>query len=290
MDYRLCRGLLVAIGCLMSVIDARLGAVRVYGQERTTTTFEVASVRLSDSGATPMSVVTTPGRFTATSIDLRNLITVAYRLPWFRIIGVPNWSERYDVVATMPPGTDVSELGARLQNLLADRFRMRAHMETREQPVYALVTARRDKSLGPQLRRASVDCAVVLSARAKATEASTTPASQFEHCDDQIRELGHVAIRGMSLDALANSLSAAVQDRVVVNRTSLSGNFDLDLRFEPPTGGATGNAGQFPSLFTAIRSNSASSLKRKKARLRCLSSIQSTGHLRIRQRQRKRVA
>jgi len=214
--------------------------------------FEVASVRLSDS-ATPMSVVTTPGRFAATSIDLRNLITVAYRLPWFRIIGVPDRSERYDVVATMPSGTDVSELGAMLQNLLADRFRMRAHMETREQPVYALVTARSDKSLGPQLQRASVDCTVVLSARAKATERSTARASSFEHCDNQIRELGHVAIRGMSLDALANYLSGAVQDRVVVNRTGLEGNFHLELRFEPPTGGATGNAGQFPSLFTAIQ-------------------------------------
>jgi uncharacterized protein (TIGR03435 family) len=200
-----------------------------------------------------MSVTTTPGRFTATSIDLRNLITVAYRLPWFRIIGVPDWSERYDVVATMPSGTDVSQLGAMLQNLLAERFTMRAHMETREQPVYALVTVRSDKSLGPQLQRASVDCALVLSARAKPPESPPTRASAFEHCDNQIRSPGHVAIRGMPLDALANYLSGAVQDRVVVNRTGLQGNFDLELRFEPPSGGATGNPGQFPSLFTAIQ-------------------------------------
>jgi uncharacterized protein (TIGR03435 family) len=199
-----------------------------------------------------MSVTVTPGRFTAISIDLRNLITVAYRLPWFRIIGVPDWSERYDVVATMPSGTDASELGAMLQNLLAERFMIQAHIETREQPVYALVTARRDKSLGPQLQRASVDCAVVLSAQAKPTEPPPS-ASAFERCDNQIRSLGHVAIRGMSLDALANYLSGAVQDRVVVNRTGLEGNFDLDLRFELPSGGGTGNPGQFPSLFTAIQ-------------------------------------
>ena len=252
MAYRPCYGLLVAIGCLLSVIDDRLGVVQVYSQERTAA-FEVASVRLSDPGSTSMSVMTTPGRFTATSIDLRNLITVAYRLPWFRIIGVPDWSERYDVVATMPSGTDVSQLGAMLQNLLAERFMMQAHMETREQPVYALVTARSDKSLGPQLERASVDCAIVLSARAKPTEPPTTRASPFEHCDNQIRALGHVAIRGMSLDALANYLSGAVQDRVVVNRTGLEGNFDLELRFEPPSGAAIGNPGQFPSLFTAIQ-------------------------------------
>ena len=90
MTYRRPNALLgVAIGCLLSVVDARLGAIRAYGQQRTAKEFEVASVRTNDSNSTPMSVMTTPGRFTATSIDLRNLITVAYRLPWFRIIGVP---------------------------------------------------------------------------------------------------------------------------------------------------------------------------------------------------------
>jgi uncharacterized protein (TIGR03435 family) len=253
MACRLRHVLLVAIGCLPPVIDAHVGAVRVYGQERTASAFEVASVRLSNSDSTPMSVITTPGRFTATSIDLRNLITVAYRLPWFRIIGVPDWSERYDVVATMPSGTDATELGAMLQHLLAERFMMQAHMETRERPIYALVTARTDKSLGPQLQRASVDCTVALAARATRAEPPPTPASAVEHCDNQIRSVGHVAIRGMSLDVLANYLSGAVQDRVVVNRTGLEGNFDLELRFEPPSGGGTTTPGQFPSLFTAIQ-------------------------------------
>jgi uncharacterized protein (TIGR03435 family) len=252
MTYRMCCCFVVVVtGCLLSVMNVGLGAADRGGQEQTTPAFDVVSVRRSDSGGPPMSVAVTPGRFTATSIDLRNLITVAYRLPWFRIIGVPDWSERYDVVATMPFGTDASGLGAMLQNLLAQRFMMRAHMETREQPIYALATARRDKGLGPQLQRARADCAVVLSARAKPTE--PPPASAFEYCDNQIRSVGHVVIRGMSLETLANYLSGVVQDRVVVNRTGLEGVFDLDLRFEPASGGRVGDSGQFPSLFTALQ-------------------------------------
>lgn len=249
---RLAHSLLVAIGCLVSVLDARLAPVRAFGQEQTkVTVFDVASIRRSESASTPMSVTTTPGRFTATSIDLKNLVTVAYRLPWFRIINVPDWPERYDVVASMPSGVDVGQLGAMLQSLLTERFMMRAHMETRDQPVYALVMARNDGCCGPQLQRADVDCAVVLAARATPAGA-TAQASALDPCDDQVRTLGHVVIRGMSLDALANYLSGAARDRVVVNRTGLEGNFDLELRFELPDSGSTVSAGEFPSLFGAL--------------------------------------
>ena len=45
-----------------------------------------------------------------------------------------------------------------LRALLEDRFRLKTHIETREAPIYALVTARSDKRFGPQLRRTEVDC------------------------------------------------------------------------------------------------------------------------------------
>jgi len=241
-------------GVVLSIgLGARFGQARVSSQERATdAAFEAASVRPSGPGSPPMSVSTTPGRFTATNIDVRNLITVAYRLPWFRIIDAPAWSERYDVVAVMPPGSDASQLGAMLQDLLEERFMMRAHMEAREQPVYALVMARRDGRLGPALQRATVDCEAAMAGQGTPTGAPS-PASAVQRCDEQIRAIGHVAIRGMSLDVLANYLSGSVQDRVVVNRTGLEGNFDLDLRFAPLSDGAARNSGDSPSLFTAIQ-------------------------------------
>jgi uncharacterized protein (TIGR03435 family) len=224
--------------------------MRVFGQERSNgIAFEVASVRPAKSDSTAMSVSATPGRFSATNIDLRNLITVAYRVPWFRIVNAPTWSERYDVAATMPTGTDAAQLGAMLQSLLTERFKMQAHMETREQPVYALVTAGDDNRYGPQLQRSKFDCAVVMAA--PTNPVARAPASDY--CEGQIRGRGHVVIRGMPLDALANYLSGAVEDRVVVNRTGLGGTFDLELRFEPTNSGSARSSGEFPTLVTAIR-------------------------------------
>jgi uncharacterized protein (TIGR03435 family) len=52
-----------------------------------------------------------------------------------------------------------------LRALLEDRFKLKAHMETREDQIYALVMARSDGSLGPQLHRAAVDCLALATAR-----------------------------------------------------------------------------------------------------------------------------
>lgn len=166
-----------------------------------------------------MSVTVTPGRFAATNIDLQNLITVAYRLPWFRIINLPSWaSERYDIVATMPTDADASQLGLMLRSLLAERFMMRAHMETREQPVYALAMARSDGRLGPQLRRSVVDCAAAMAARVPLTG---TPSRELEvtGCDDQIRTSGQVTIRGLSIDVLGRPAIAQLSGRKPTSHT-----------------------------------------------------------------------
>jgi uncharacterized protein (TIGR03435 family) len=233
---RFSRALFVIVAFVLPIgLGLRFGQVRVSGQEPARR-FETASVRPSGSEATPMSVATTPGRFTATNIDVRNLITVAYRLPWFRIVNAPSWPDRYDIVATMPPGTEAQHLGLMLQQLLEERFLMQAHVETRQQPVYTLVMVRRDGRLGPEIRRSEVDCA---------TRAN-------DSCHEQVRASGHVVMRGMSLDALANYLSGAVQDRVVLNRTGLEGSFDIELRFAAMNGPSAGHS-ELPSLFTAIQ-------------------------------------
>lgn len=160
----------------------------------------------------------------------------------------PSWTaERFDVVATMPGGADGSQVGDMLRGLLAERFMFRAHYETREQPIYSLVLARRDGRLGPQLRRSDVDCAALL-AQPAASDAAPKGAT-VERCTKQLRTIGHVAIVGMPLEALANYLAAAVRDRVVVDRTGLSGHFDAELQFAPEGGCSRG---KLPRPSTAV--------------------------------------
>lgn len=99
------------------------------------------------------------------------------------IVGGPNWfsQARFDVIAVAPgglPRADAdgfpSQLLAMLRSLLEDRFRLKAHWEPREGPVYNLVLDRADRRLGPKLVPAAVDCAKV----AAATLPGTPPAAR----------------------------------------------------------------------------------------------------------------
>jgi uncharacterized protein (TIGR03435 family) len=89
-----------------------------------------------------------------TGVSLKNLAAIAYGVNLFQISGGPEWinTEPFDVearVRTSDAPPDPSKMreeqrktGERLRSLLADRFRLRLHSETRELPVYALVVAR----------------------------------------------------------------------------------------------------------------------------------------------------
>ena len=110
------------------------------------------------------------GGFTATNVALRTLMIVAYQLQDFQIVNAPDWagSERFDIAAKASvdggPATGLEAapnpalFRQRLQALLADRFKLAAHNDTKQLPIYNLVLARSDGSLGPQLRPSSVDC------------------------------------------------------------------------------------------------------------------------------------
>ena len=85
----------------------------------------------------------------------------------FQRIGGPDWveSERFDIVAKPPDNSPPTQLPLMVRTLLADRFKLKAHMETREQPIYELVLARDDGRLGPGLTKSDTDCAAVDAAR-----------------------------------------------------------------------------------------------------------------------------
>ena len=127
-----------------------LTGLLVYGQ-----TFDVASVKPAvPPPADARGMVTfrrssggpgssDPGRITYPNMSLKNVLMNAYDVKNFQIAG-PAWldTERFDIEATMPPETTKEQFRSMLQNLLAERFKMTVHRETRELPMYALVVAK----------------------------------------------------------------------------------------------------------------------------------------------------
>jgi uncharacterized protein (TIGR03435 family) len=250
---------------------APLGAVAVPqvagGADASNLQFEVVSVKPNRSGAAEVRWTFASGRFTAVNVTLKALISSAYGtaqqpLADFQISGGPPWldSARFDVLAQVPGGAGgdagttmtASTLGM-LRGLLEQRFRLRTHVESREQPIYALVVSDRNGRLGPRLRRRTVDCAAVAAG-----------AATGEPCGGQILP-GRVSSRGASVPQLVSGLARLMPNvgRLVVDRTGLTGTFDVDLSWTPdqlpPAGGSAMPTPtppidpNGPSLFTALQ-------------------------------------
>ena len=252
--------LLTTLG-IAAIILARASA----NQARPSPTFEfeVASIKPNRSVAGERGAgFQTNGRFLARNMPLRSLIAIAYGeprpLPDFQIAGGPGWigSDRFDVEAkargnfpetqTEPGFSTSGEL--MLQALLAERFKLAVHKETRQLPIYALTTARRDGRPDPRLTSSTgADCA-------KPPEGP--PCGVLQFVGGTAANLRHARGRFMTMDQLAKGLEASV-DRVVLNRTGLGGSFSFDFEFTPLPRGAspdsTGTNDPAVSIFTALQ-------------------------------------
>ena len=149
-----------------------------------------------------------------------------------------------------------------MRNLLTDRFKLVVHREQREMPVYVLVTARADKTLGPRMRPVDVDCAAEVARAMAARRGGAPPPSdpnKMPLCGMRTRP-GNVMARGTTLQQLTRNLSQFL-GRAVVDRTGLNGTFDLDLEWSPEqTADATG-----PSIFTAVQEQLSLKLESQRA-------------------------
>jgi uncharacterized protein (TIGR03435 family) len=156
-----------------------------------------------------------------------------------------------------------AQIRSMLQTLLTERFKLTVHLETRDLLVYALVTARRDGTLGSRLRRTEFACAA-RSGRPPTFEPDN-PAWSTGHgwgkpgtgCDSgpQTRVgFGYFIGGGVTMSLFVRGLSGFL-DRVVLDGTGLVGNFDFDLRWTP---GSDESLSALPiqppaSLFTAVQ-------------------------------------
>lgn len=191
--------------------------------------FEVASVKPNHSGNTSSGENTGHGRLTVTNDTLKQLIRIAFDIKDFQIEGGPRWldSDRYDIVATTGSAEDITDQQLRplLQALLADRFQLKAHRETRKMAIYSLVVAKNGPKVTKHTGGGGGD---------SFTNAST----------------GNIRATNATMTTLANSLSR-VMGRPVINNTRLKGTFDYKLVWAPSE--QTNRFDGAPSIFTAVR-------------------------------------
>ena len=203
--------------------------------------FEVASIKPSAPDVRDMMM--RPAGLNGLRLDgatLKNLVDYAYDVRPFAISGGPAWinSDRFDVEArvTGPPGTP-RQMRERLRSLLAERFQLAVHTESKEQNVYYLLVSKN----GPKFHAAQPDARQMIRRRG----ASIT---------------GEGVGMGMLVINLANAL-----ERPVLDKTGLTGRYDFKLEWIPDAGRQagsvteTGNAAPSadepvgPSLFGALQ-------------------------------------
>lgn len=234
------------------------------------TSFEAVSIRPNRSGDPGVSIRRQPGgRFNTVNAPIRSLITLAFQIQGFQLVNDPDWisDDRFDIVAKMdgdpppmPPGSPNDPMVLAVRAMLADRFKLATHRETREMDIYALVMARPDGKPGPALRPSTQDCPGALGARARGgAPPAPQPGGTQVLCGIR-QSFGRVIAGGIPLSMFTNGLAGQL-GRVVVDRTGLGGGWDFELTFaaEPPRGPLPPGIApppvdpDAPSLFTAIQ-------------------------------------
>jgi len=217
---------------------------------------QVASITPAKSGDR-VSIFFTPDQFTATNVTLQMLIRDAFGIQDDQILGGPEWltTDKYDIQAKIrrPTAEQTEKLdenqrfripGLRLQALLAERFKLVFHRETRNLPVYELIVGENGAKLQP-------------------STATSPTAGSDSKAEGRKVFVGPGQLRGQGIplavlvDVLGKQLG-----RSIVDRTGLTGNYDLTLEWpadenRSSSPGKTQDASQTPaaesSLFTSIQ-------------------------------------
>ena len=180
----------------------------------------------------------------------QQLVTYAYELPAYRVVGGPSWvtTARYAVMGKTQGPASRTEMRILVQELLADRFALKFHRERREIPAYELVFARRDQRLGSKIATATIDCTPFLTGERPPAEAPMIDRGghMVSRCATAMSAnlsngLITPQLNGITIERFANYLHG-VTNRPVEDRTGLSGIFDIELTY------VSENMMQFPGL------------------------------------------
>src|SRR5687767_2337556 len=211
--------------------------------------FEVASVKPSNPDVAVPGGMPVGGRFTVSNRTLRELVLMAYDLPAARLDGGPDWqtSRRFDIQAkARDPVAGMTAMLPMLKMLLADRFKLKIHTERREMPIYALVVARDDGKLSPNITQSTADCPKVEQELAKAGSAGLgqllragqgVPCAIIPVSPPRVAGAATSLARNISMARLAEFLTVQA-GRTVQDRTGLSGLYDWEITYNPRLGAA----------------------------------------------------
>jgi uncharacterized protein (TIGR03435 family) len=252
MNITVARKLPLSCGLLLAfTLSAAMPAARA--QEATPQkplpVYDVVSIRPNNSlsGSTHMS--TNPGILTFTNVTLKQMLSYAYEIREGLIDGLPSWAEsaHFDVEAKVVDpdmaalkAMDRHQRAAMVIPMLADRFGAKVHTETKQLPVYELVLIKG----GPKFKE-YVPPAGDPPARGPNMGAGSINIHNFD-----------MTATGIPMTSLCETLSRQV-DKTVIDKTGLTGKYDLELKFTPDNarmnGAAVEPTDQAPDIYTALQ-------------------------------------
>jgi uncharacterized protein (TIGR03435 family) len=206
------------------------------------------------------------GLFTVTNFSLNSLIAFAFKIYPNQSVAsqLPNWAKtyRFDIEARAEGNPTKDQMRLMAQSLLADRFKLAIHHETRQLPVYALVLDKPGK-LGPQLRQHPDDspCSTEPPPGGSEPRAAATVDGGFpEICGglfvwppQSADGPARMGARNVTMELIAITLTGGV-DRPVLDKTGLTGRFDFLMEFtaQRPLG-ADDQPGSGPTFLEAVK-------------------------------------
>jgi len=214
--------------------------------------FEVASLKPNTSGMPGYSVRVLPAGLTARNITLKRLIAIGYSVTDYQIFGSLPWLESagFDLEAKSAGPTDLPHVRPMVQSLLDDRFKLKIHRETRELPIYSLTLAKIGGKPGPGLVESAAGACDPVNAQSPPLAAA---------CGTVTPAPGRIWGQRGRISQLADRL-ATILGRPVVDRTGLTGLYDIELTYTPDPSmaqqlppGAPGSDVPGPSIFTAMQ-------------------------------------
>jgi uncharacterized protein (TIGR03435 family) len=204
--------------------------------------FDVISIKLNRSGTMGGGGRELPdGTRIFTNRTIASIVAGAAREPVFEVVGLPDWTktEHYDIQAKPVPDSHPTheQRAEMMRNLFFDRMKLVAHIEERKRDGFALVVARSDGKLGPQLKKSALDCL----------------GADGPRCGGRMG-LGVIEYTGVLLDGFARQIEGRAGGPII-NRIGLEGFYDLTLQFAVRNLNAdpTAPPDDAPSIFTALQ-------------------------------------
>jgi len=198
--------------------------------------FDAVSVKVNTGGGGPTRVATLPTRFSAVNATLHMLVRYAFNVPDYRLSGGPAWmdSDRFDIEGAAGRTAAFDEIRAMTRTALEERFKLRSHVEKRDQPIFVLSVARRDGKLGEQMKPATDECKPLTPPSGFPPPPPPPPGGVPAGASRCPSILSPFAISGRKLGMalLVTTLSSSL-NRHIVDQTNLTGTFDLDLHWLP---------------------------------------------------------